>query len=99
MATNAIPPVDNNYTPDLNISPQTDPSTDPNGDDLRAPAYEARMDRNEAAERSMGETNLSQQEARTERQNEIEFRNNDGDTATLTRRGREASQITANQPV
>ncbi|MGM0589607.1 MAG: hypothetical protein ACQETE_14385 [Bacteroidota bacterium] len=45
------------------------------------------------------ETELTKQQDRIERQDEVEFRNTDGDTATLTRRGREASQITANQPV
>lgn len=69
-------------------------------DNRTAPtADEARFGQDVQPGEEATEARASDQQNRVERQNEIEFRNNDGDTATITKQGRDASQVSMNQPI
>jgi hypothetical protein len=101
MAAQGIPPADTIsptiQTDKLAQDQQATNQSEGNREDSQID--EARNDKPDTSNEEQSETGLSEQQNRVERQDEIEFRNNDGDTATVSRQGREANQITANQPV
>jgi hypothetical protein len=100
MAIEGVSSTGTNIPPEV-LPAEQEAAITPDSADVNRNTSDPTVRSPESTSESSDQTSTDQREQslRAERENEVEFSNTDGDTATITRRGREASQISMNEPV